>query len=411
MVMTMATINPNYDKLGGGYLFPQIAERTQAFSEANPDAKIMKLGIGNTTEKLVPSIIEALHDSVDNLAHNETYTGYGDEQGHSVLRSLIAEQYAERGIQIEPSEIFVSDGAKPDSANIQSIFGKGIVAVQCPSYPVYVDTNVIDGRTGEFDEETGQYEGIVYMPCTAENDFFPEVPTGKVDIIYLCSPNNPTGAAATKEQLQTFVDYARENKAVIIFDAAYAEYISDPTLPKSIYEVPGAKECAVEICSFSKSAGFTGVRLGHTVVPMDLVVEDTEKKQLNTTWNQRQTRFFNGASNISQDGGLAALSEQGLKESQYIIDYYMGNARIIKEGVESLGFTAYGGVNAPYVWMNTKGMKSWDFFDKLLKETHVVGTPGVGFGPNGEGFIRLSAFGHREDIEEAVDSMLKNLKM
>ena len=408
----MAIINENYDKLGGGYLFPEIGRRTEAFLDKNSGVIVMKLGIGNTTEALTASIIEGLHKGVDNLADVKTYTGYGDEQGDTRLRALLAEEYAKAGIQLEPSEIFVSDGAKPDSANIQSIFGQGVVAVQDPSYPVYVDTNVIAGRTGKFDEATRQYEGIVYMPCTAENGFFPELPNGKVDLIYLCSPNNPTGTVATKEQLQTFVDYARENKAVIIFDAAYSSFISDPNLPKSIYEVSGAKECAIEICSFSKSDGFTGVRLGHMVVPMDLVVEGTEPKKVNSLWNGRQTRFFNGASNISQEGGLVALSEQSLIESQTVIDHYMGNARIIKKGIESLGLEAYGGENAPYIWMATpNGMPSWDFFDKLLDETHVVGTPGVGFGPSGEGFFRLSAFGHRDDIEKAVDSIVENLKI
>ena len=409
----MATINAHYDKLGAGYLFPEIARRTREFQEANPDAEVMKLGIGDTTEHLTPTVIKGLRKGVTNLAHSRTYSGYGDEQGNDELREAIAEQYENRGVNIDPSEVFVSDGAKPDSGNIQSVFGlDNAVAVQDPAYPVYVDTNVIAGRSLEFDENTGQYNGIVYMPCTEENGFFPDIPDQKVDLIYLCSPNNPTGAVATEEKLQTMVDYARENKAVIIFDAAYSAFISDDFLPKSIYEVEGAKECAIEVNSFSKTAGFTGVRLGWTTAPKELVVEGTEPGKVNNLWNRRQCTFFNGPSNIAQAGGLAALSEEGQEECQGLVDYYMENARTIKTGLENLGLTVYGGENAPYVWMKTPdGMPSWDFFNKFLNETHVVGTPGVGFGPSGEGFFRLSAFGHREDIEKAVKSIRSNLKL
>lgn len=410
----MTTINENYNKLAAGYLFPEIARRTNEFLEANPGVEVMKLGIGNTTEALKTTVLEGLHRGVDKLSDVKTYSGYGDEQGDSRLRQALAEKYSKLGVSIDPSEVFVSDGAKPDSANIQSIFGsdelENIVAVQDPAYPVYVDTNVIVGRTGKFDKEKGLYEGIVYMPCTEENEFFPDVPEDKVDLVYLCSPNNPTGAVAKKEQLKTFVDYARENKAVIIFDAAYSAYISDPELPRTIYEVDGAKECAIEINSFSKDTGFTGVRLGWTIVPKDLVVEDTELGKINELWNRRQCTFFNGPSNIVQEGGLAALTEQGQKECQELVDFYMENAGIIKEGVESIGLKAFGGENAPYIWIKTPNeMPSWEFFNKLLKETHVVGTPGSGFGPSGEGYFRLSAFGHREDIETAVESIIKNL--
>jgi LL-diaminopimelate aminotransferase len=409
----MARVNQNYDKLAAGYLFPEIAKRTKAFMEKNPGVKVMRLGIGNTTEPLTPHVDLNLIWGALKLYFPEQYTGYGDEQGDTRLRNMLSHQYKKIGAQIEPSDIFVSDGAKPDSANIQSIFGlENIVAVQDPAYPVYVDTNVIAGRTGKFNKETGMYEGLVYMPCSKENRFFPDVPKQKVDLIYLCSPNNPTGAVATKEQLKTFVDYARENKAVIIFDAAYAAFIKDPSLPRTIYEVEGSKECAIELNSFSKSAGFTGVRLGWSVVPKDLVVEGTDKGQVNSLWNRRQCTFFNGASNIVQEGGLAALSEKGLKENQETIDYYMANAQIIREGLASMGMEVFGGVNAPYVWLKTpNNLKSWDFFDKLLNETHVVGTPGSGFGPNGEGYFRLSSFGHKGNIEEAVASIKTNLRL
>ena len=407
----MATINENYDKLAAGYLFPEIARRTNEFLNKNPGIKIMRLGIGNTTEPLTPAVIKGLHFSVDKLAKVETYTGYGDEQGDSRLRAALAEKYKKMGILIDPLEIFVSDGAKPDSANIQSIFGQNnIVAVQDPAYPVYVDSNVIAGRTGKFTE--GKYEKLVYMPCNEDNCFFPDPPDSKVDLIYLCSPNNPTGAVATKEQLKTFVDYAIENKAAIIFDAAYSIYISDTGLPKSIYEIEGAKECAIEISSFSKDAGFTGVRLGWTVVPKDLVIEGTGQGKVNALWNRRQTTMFNGASNIVQEGGLAILSEQGQRECRGLVDYYMNNARIIKIALEKMGIKVFGGVNAPYIWMKTpNNMKSWEFFDKLLREAHVVGTPGSGFGPSGEGYFRLSAFGHKENIEKAVESIQQNLKI
>ncbi len=407
----MATVNAHYGKLQAGYLFPEIAKRTREFTAANPDAQVMRLGIGNTTEALSPAIIDGLHTGVDKLANVDTYTGYGDEQGFGELRSAIAKRYESYGVTLADDEIFVSDGAKSDSANIQSIFGvDNVVAVQDPAYPVYVDSNVIGARTGEGVE--GQYQGLVYMNCTEENGFFPALPEGKVDLIYLCSPNNPTGAVATIHQLKEFVDYALEHKAVIIFDAAYAAFISDPRLPRSIYEVEGAKDCAIEINSFSKEAGFTGVRLGWTVVPQSLVVEDSEPGQVNKLWLRRQCTMFNGASNVVQYGGLAVMSEQGQKECQELVSYYMANAKLILEALEGMGITCFGGVNAPYVWLKTpNGLSSWEFFDKLLNETHVVGTPGSGFGPSGEGYFRLSAFGHKEDIEKAVKSIQDNLTL
>lgn len=407
----MATTNQHYKKLEAGYLFPEIGRRTREFLAANPGAEVMRLGIGNTTEPLPPSIIEGLHRGVDKLANIETYTGYGDEQGNTELREALAARYSKYGVTLEPDEFFVSDGAKPDSANIQSIFGaNNVVAVQDPAYPVYVDSNVIAGRTGE--AQNGQYEGLVYMPCTKENGFFPDLPSRKADLIYLCSPNNPTGTVATKEQLAGFVEYARTHKAVIIFDAAYAAFITDPGLPRTIYEIEGAEECAIEINSFSKEAGFTGVRLGWTIVPKALVCEDAEPGTLNRLWFRRQTTMFNGASNIVQEGGLAVLSETGRKECQALIDYYMNNAKLIREGLESMGIAVYGGVNAPYIWMETPGgMRSWEFFDKLLQEAYVVGTPGSGFGPSGEGYFRLSAFGHTENVKRAVRSIQDNLKL
>jgi LL-diaminopimelate aminotransferase len=409
----MATINHNYDKLAAGYLFPEIAKRTRAFQAENPDACLMKLGIGNTTEALTPHVVGGLYRGVERLAERETYSGYGDDRGDRRLRESIAQYYAGRDVVIDADEILVSDGAKPDSGNIQSIFGiNNVVAVQDPSYPVYVDTNVIAGRTGRYDTEEGLYDGIVYMPCTEDNEFFPAIPDKKLDLIYLCSPNNPTGAVATRRQLARFVDYARKNRAVIIFDAAYAAFIRDETLPRSIYEIERADECAIEINSFSKMAGFTGVRLGWTVVPQALVCENTEPGELSALWFRRQCTFFNGASNIVQEGGIAALSPQGRKESQQLVDYYMANAVKIRDGLQDLGLTVFGGINAPYIWMKTPGeMTSWQFFDKLLSETHVVGTPGSGFGPSGEGYFRLSAFGHAEDIETAMLSIRTKLKL
>ncbi len=407
----MATINKNFDKLAASYLFSEIAKRTEAFVDKNPGVEVMRLGIGNTTEPLPATIIEGLKRGVEKLADVKTYSGYGDEQGDSRLRAAIAESYKAYGVSIDASEVFISDGAKPDTANIQQLFGQdNIVAVQDPVYPVYVDSNVIAGRTGAHTK--GRYKKLVYMPCTDKNGFFPDVPKTKTDLVYLCSPNNPTGAVATKKQLKAFVDYAKKHKAIILFDAAYAEYISDPKLPRSIYEIPGAYSCAIEINSFSKSAGFTGVRLGWTIVPKKAVCEKVEPGKLNALWNRRQTTMFNGASNIVQEGGLAALSKSGKKESKKIIDYYMKNAAIIRSVLKKLELTVFGGVNAPYIWIKTpRKMKSWDFFDKLLDETHVVGTPGAGFGPGGEGYFRLSAFGHRENIQKAVKSIQQNLKL
>lgn len=407
----MARINANYNKLAAGYLFPEIARRTKQFTDENPGVKVMRLGIGDTTEPLTDVVIKGLHDGVDRLANRETYSGYGDGEGDLDLREAIAKKYADYGVTLDASEVFVSDGAKSDSANISSIFSHdAVIAVQDPAYPVYVESNVILGKTGE--AVNGQYEGLVYMPCTEENAFFPEVPDRKVDLIYLCVPNNPTGAVCTREQLKAFVDYAIDQKAVIFYDAAYAPYITDTTLPRSIFEIEGAKQCAIEINSFSKDNGFTGVRLGWSVVPQELVVEDSEPGKLNTMWRRRQNTFFNGPSNVVQRGAYASLTPEGRKLSQEMVGYYLVNARTIKSGLESIGLTVFGGSNAPYLWMKTpNGMSSWDFFDKLLQETHVVGTPGSGFGPSGEGYFRLSAFGHESDIATAVESIKGRLEI
>lgn len=411
----MAKINSNYDKLSAGYLFPEISKRVKEYRLNNNNVDVIKLGIGNTTQALPKSIILGMHSFVDRLGDPKTYTGYEDDDvAYAIpgIREALVEEYKKLGVLFDVNEIFVSDGAKSDLANIQSIFSQSaVVAVQDPTYPGYIDVNVILGRTG-IKNANNQYEGVIYMPCVESNNFFPEIPKERVDIIYLCSPNNPTGSVATREQLRGFVDYARSNKSIIIFDAAYSEFISDSSLPKSIYEIEGAKECAIEINSFSKMAGFTGVRLGWTIVPMDCVCEGMERKKLNSLWKRRQTTMFNGPSNVAQYAGLAALSEQGRNEIKLVVDYYMGNAKIIRAGLESIGIKCFGGVNAPYIWMKTpNGIKSWDFFDKLLNECQVVCTPGAGFGPSGEGYVRLSAFGGRENTIKAIEQIKKNLKI
>ena len=407
----MARINKNYDKLAAGYLFPEIARRTNAFLEENSGTQVLRLGIGDTTEPIVPAVLDGLHAGVDALGNAESYSGYGPSEGIGALREGLSQLYKERGVNLDPAEFFVSDGAKSDSANIQGIFSDDcVVAVQDPAYPVYVDSNVISGRTGRATDSG--YEGLVYMPCTEENGFFPALPSQKVDLIYICSPNNPTGAVASKEQLKTFVDYANEHKAIIFYDSAYASFITDPDLPRSIYEVEGAETCAIEFNSFSKTAGFTGVRLAWTIVPKACVTEDSGEGKLHALWTRRQNTFFNGAANIVQAGGVAALSPEGRKQTDAQVSFYLENARIINDGLKSLGITTYGGGNAPYVWLKTPGgISSWDFFDKLLNECHVVGTPGSGFGPSGEGFFRLSAFGHRENVEKAVSSIQERLKI
>ncbi|MGB4405620.1 MAG: LL-diaminopimelate aminotransferase [Sphaerochaeta sp.] len=407
----MATINKNFEKLASGYLFPEIARRTAVWQKGNPGIEIMRLGIGNTTEALPRAVCTAMHEKIDALSDRATYSGYGDEQGDTYLREALVAYYGRYGVELDPTEFFVSDGAKSDAANLQDIFGSdNVVAIQDPAYPVYVDSNVVGGRTGLFDTKSGRYNGFVYLESNEENGFIPSPPEGKVDLIYLCSPNNPTGSVATKEQLKAFVDYAIRNKSVIIFDSAYSEYITEEGYPRSIYEVEGAKQCAIEINSFSKFSGFTGVRLGWTIVPKALVCEDAKAGLLNALWNRRQCTFFNGASNIAQAGGFAALSGDGYAQSRALVDYYMENARIIGEGLKKVGLTVYGGVNSPYIWAKTPNhMPSWAFFDLLLDTCHVVVTPGSGFGPAGEGFVRVSSYGHRENVIKAMASIEENL--
>lgn len=398
----MFTINENYLKLQGSYLFSNIAKKVAAYKEEHPEANIIRLGIGDVTQPLAPVIIDALHRAVDEMGTAEGFRGYGPEQGYDFLRSAIAaNDYQARGCCISADEIFVSDGAKCDVGNIQEIFGQdNTVAVCDPVYPVYVDTNVMAGRTGMFNQTTGGFDKLIYMPCTEENGFAPKLPERVPDLIYLCFPNNPTGAAIKKDALQAWVDYANKNGSIILYDAAYEAYISEEDVPHSIYECEGARTCAIEMHSFSKNAGFTGLRLGFTVIPKDIVVNDTS---LHSLWNRRHGTKYNGAPYIVQRAGEAVYSEEGKKQLKAQVAYYMENARVIREGLKDAGFTAYGGVNAPYIWLKTPdGLTSWEFFDKLLHEVQVVGTPGSGFGASGEGFFRLTAFGTRENTVEAL---------
>lgn len=400
----MFTVNENYLKLRGSYLFSTIGKKVAAYRSENPDRKIISLGIGDVTQPLTPTIIKALHDATDEMAHAETFHGYAPDLGYEFLRKAVAEHdYKARGCSIEPDEIFISDGAKCDSGNIQEIFGAdNKVAVCDPVYPVYVDTNVMAGRAGVFNEETEQWSNVIYMPCTAQTGFSPELPKETPDIIYLCSPNNPTGSAMKKGQLQRWVDYANEKKAVIIFDAAYEAYISDPEVPHSIFECSGARTCAIELHSFSKNAGFTGVRLGFTVIPKDLKAADGT--MLHSLWARRHGTKYNGAPYIQQKAGEAVYTPDGQREIKQLVSYYMENARMILEGLKAQGYTVSGGADAPYIWLKTPdGMKSWDFFDYLLKNANVVGTPGSGFGPSGEGYFRLTAFGTHENTKTAVE--------
>ena len=404
----MTLINENYLKLQAGYLFPEIGRRRRAFQEANPDTKIISMGIGDVTEPLAPAVIEAMEKAVGEMGRKETFRGYDDGGvGYEFLREAIRENdFKTRGVDIDIDEIFVSDGAKCDSGNMQEIFGlDNIVAVTDPVYPVYVDTNVMAGRTGG-PAEQGRYEGIVYMPCTEQNNFVPETPAEKVDLIYLCFPNNPTGAVATKEQLAEWVDYARKNKVIILFDAAYEEYISEPEIPHSIYEVDGAKDVAIEFRSFSKTAGFTGVRCGFAVIPKQLMAytKDGRAVEVGPIWKRRHCTKFNGVSYITQAGAAAVYTEEGKKQIKKTIDIYMGNAKLIRETLGKIGYTVYGGVNAPYIWLKTpEGVGSWEFFDMLLTKANVVCTPGAGFGSAGEGYVRLTAFGQPENVKEALE--------
>ncbi len=402
----MARINDNYGKLKAGYLFPEIGRRVSAFTAEHPDAEIIRLGIGDVTEPLPPAITAAMHAAVDEMAARETFRGYGPEQGYDFLRNAIAEHdYQGRGVDVAADEIFVSDGSKCDSGNILDIFGNdNVTAVIDPVYPVYVDTNVMAGNTGPADEH-GRYGGLVYIPVTAENDFVPALPETKVDLIYLCYPNNPTGTVATRAQLAEWVAYAKHHDAIILFDAAYEAYITDEAIPHSIYEIDGARDVAIEFRSFSKNAGFTGTRCAFTVVPKGLsgTTKDSERRPVHPLWNRRQSTKFNGVSYVVQRGAAAAYSPEGKQQTGELVRFYLDNARLIREGLQAAGIEVYGGVHAPYVWLKTpKGMGSWDFFDELLDKAHLVGTPGSGFGAAGEGYFRLSAFNSRANVEEAV---------
>jgi LL-diaminopimelate aminotransferase len=412
---TLATINQNYLKLKSSYLFSEIARRVRTFQEEHPEAKVIRLGIGDVTQPLAPAVIEALHRAVDEMGAAATFKGYGPETGYEFLARLIAEHdFAPRGVELALDEIFISDGAKSDSANIQEIFSpECVVALTDPVYPVYVDSNVMAGRSGNPTED-GRYDRFVYLPCTAENNFRPALPDRKVDLIYLCYPNNPTGAVITREALKEWVDYARENGAIILYDAAYEAYIQEPDIPHSIYEVEGAREVAIEFRSFSKTAGFTGTRCGFTIVPKEVTARDQDGNpvSLNPLWLRRQTTKFNGAPYIVQAGAAAVYTPEGRAQIQEQIGYYMQNAEIIRSGLEAAGLSVYGGRNAPYIWVKAPaGLSSWEFFDQVLNQAHVVGTPGSGFGPSGEGYFRLTAFGNREQTEEAVERLRTRLSI
>ena len=404
----MANINENYQKLPGSYLFAEIARRVSAYTAEHPEKKLIKLGIGDVTQPLCPAVIEAMHKAVDEMGKKETFRGYGPEQGYDFLRTAILEHdFLARGVDLSMDEIFVSDGAKSDCGNIGDIFSRdNIVAVCDPVYPVYVDTNAMAGRAGEYLQDREMWSNIYYMPTTAENGFVPELPRTHVDLIYLCSPNNPTGTALNREQLKVWVDYANENDAVILFDAAYEAFITEEGIPHSIYEIPGAKTCAIEFHSFSKTAGFTGNRCAYTVVPKDLI---RQGQSLNAMWNRRHTTKFNGVPYVVQRGAEAVYSPQGQQQVKATIAFYQENARVIREGLTAAGLEVYGGVNSPYVWFKTP-TDSWSFFDRLLTEAGVVTTPGAGFGPSGEGYIRVTAFGGAEDTKAAVERILALLK-
>ena len=403
----MVKVNENYLKLQGSYLFSTIAKKVNAYAAANPDKKIIRLGIGDVTLPLAPAVTDALQKAVKEMGEQETFRGYAPDLGYEFLRNAISENdYRARGCEINPDEIFVSDGAKSDSGNIQEIFAlDNRIAVCDPVYPVYVDTNVMAGRAGEFDEKSGRWSEVIYMPCTAENGFVPELPTTVPDLIYLCFPNNPTGSSITKDRLQEWVDYANKYGSIIIYDAAYEAYISEENVPHSIYECEGARTCAIELHSFSKNAGFTGVRLGYTVVPKDLIRGGVA---LHSLWARRHGTKYNGAPYIVQRAGEAVYSPEGKKQLADQVAYYMKNAAYIRQGLSDAGYTVYGGVNAPYIWLKApNGMTSWEFFDYLLETANIVGTPGSGFGPSGETYFRLTAFGQYENTVEAIERIRK----
>ena len=403
----MFRVNENYLKLPGSYLFSTIGKKVSAYCQANPDRKIIRLGIGDVTQPLAPAIIKAMHEAVDEMGRAESFHGYAPDLGYGFLREEIARKdYQARGCEISADEIFVSDGAKSDCGNIQEIFSQDCrIAVCDPVYPVYVDSNVMAGRCGDYDEARRVWSNVIYMPCTAENGFVPEIPKERPDLIYLCVPNNPTGTALTRQQLKVWVDYANDTGAVILYDAAYEAYIADEDVPHSIFEIEGARTCAIEFRSFSTNAGFTGVRLGFTVIPRDLTSGGV---QIHGLWARRHGTKFNGAPYIVQKAAMAVYTDEGRAQLKEQVAYYMNNARVIFEGLRGAGYQVYGGVNAPYIWMKApEGMSSWEFFDWLLETANVVGTPGSGFGPSGEGYFRLTAFGTYESTVEAVGRILQ----
>ena len=411
----MALINENYLKLPGSYLFSEIARRVEAYKNANPEANIIRLGIGDVTKPLPEAVITGLHTAVDEMADEKTFKGYGPEQGYDFLLEKIIEfDFKTRGVDLAADEIFVSDGSKSDTANFQEIFSQNTkIAITDPVYPVYVDSNVMAGRSGTLGAD-GKWSDMVYIPCTAENGFVPQLPTEKVDLIYLCFPNNPTGTTINKTELKKWVDYAKANQAIILYDAAYEAYIQEDDVPHSIYEIEGAKEVAVEFRSFSKNAGFTGTRCSYVVVPKQVMgyTEAGEPVEINKLWNRRHCTKFNGVPYIIQKGAEAVYTEAGQAQIKALVEYYMNNAKMIREGVASTGIEVFGGINAPYIWLKTPaGMDSWTFFDKLLNEVNIVGTPGVGFGPSGEGYFRLTAFGSKENTEEAIRRFTTEFKL
>jgi LL-diaminopimelate aminotransferase len=413
----MALINENYLRLRGSYLFAEVARRKNNYLKANPNADVISLGVGDVTRPLQPEIIKSLHKAVDEMADEKTFRGYGpDGYGYDFLiDAIINTDYKQRGVSLDADEVFISDGAKSDTANIQEIFGiDNVIALTDPVYPVYLDSNVMAGRAGTFDSNSGRFNKVVYMPCTAENNFEPVLPDKKVDMIYLCLPNNPTGTTLTKTQLKKWVDYAKKNKCVILYDAAYEAYIHEDDVPHSIYEIDGAKDVAIEFRSFSKTAGFTGTRCAYTVIPKSVMAETSNGEQvsLNRLWYRRQTTKFNGVAYIVQRAAHAVYSPEGQKQIKAVIEYYMTNAAIIRKGLIDLGIQVFGGVNAPYIWLKTpNNMDSWEFFDKLLNEANIVGTPGCGFGPSGQGYFRLTAFGSRENTERAVERFKTRLRL
>ncbi len=409
----MARINENYLKLQAGYLFPEIARRVNAFCEIHPDAAVIKMGIGDVTQPLCQAVVKAMHDAVDEMAVKETFRGYGPEQGYGFLRDAIARNdYQDRGIDISADEIFVSDGSKCDSGNLLDIFGDdNVIAVLDPVYPVYVDTNVMAGHTGTANEQ-GRYGRLVYMPVTAETNFEPAIPSEHVDLIYLCYPNNPTGTVTSHEMLEKWVSYAKEHQSIIFYDAAYEAFISEDNVPRSIFEIEGARDVAIELRSFSKTAGFTGTRCAFTVIPKSLsgTTKDGRVQPIHALWNRRHCTKFNGVSYPVQRGAAAAYSDEGKQQIAQLIAFYMNNARLLREGLTAAGFQVFGGVNAPYVWLKTPGeTSSWDFFDQLLEQSHIVGTPGSGFGAAGEGYFRLSAFNSLENTETAIERIQKSV--